>query len=160
MKLHIFLADYAQNDLAGKIHALGVGWGQTQIQPTGLTPSQAVVVLIEVPWDQCNKPLSLVLELVTEDGQPVPIPTDESGSTEPLRFESQVLAVPPPGAPNGSPGKTSLIANLAGGLPLNAGHWYTWRATLDGKTSSDWEVLFYVARQPMQPTFGGGGPVG
>jgi hypothetical protein len=70
MEAHIFLADAAQVDSSGKVHALGLGWSTT-ITPL---PAQAVVILIKVPWNQANRAHKLRAELLTQDGQPVTIP--------------------------------------------------------------------------------------
>lgn len=152
MKANVLLADTGTQDPNGKLHLLGVGWSQTQIGPTGLTADAAVAVLLEVPWDRCNREIEIVLELVNEDGMPVALPTGDG--PQPLRI-AQTLVIPsPPGAPTGSTGHANLLVQLQGGLPLNPGAWYSWRVTVDKETHEAWQAKFFVQRQQSAPTFG------
>ncbi len=152
MKINIVLADAGTQDPLGKLNLLGVGWAQTQVNPNGLTPDSAVAVLMEAPWDMCNRELTVILELLTEDDSPVPIPV-ESGP-QPLKIVHRLTIPSPPGAPNGSPGTANLLAQFHGGLPLQPGAWYHWRVQVEGKTDPMWIARFYVRRQPTAPTLG------
>jgi hypothetical protein len=124
----------------------------------GVTPESAVAVFVEAPWDRCNRPLDLQLDLVTEDEKPVVIAVGPEPS--PVLIRHSVVAVPAPGAPNGSPGFASFLVNLRGGLPLAPGNWYKWRAFVDKEHDEAWEAKFYVQRMPTAPTFGPGAPTG
>ncbi|HET8658640.1 MAG TPA: hypothetical protein VFM55_06540 [Micromonosporaceae bacterium] len=152
MKINVILADTGVQDPQGKLHLLGVGWSQIGVQPNGLSGDMAVAVLIEVPWDMCNKELNVELELRSEDGEPVLVPTP--GGQQPLRMTQRLVIPTPPGAPNGSPGTANLLVKLQGGLALAPGSWYAWRVTADGKDDENWTARFFVRRQPSMPTFG------
>lgn len=152
MKVTLLLADMGQNDQSGKLNILGAGWSVTAVGPQGLTPDSALAVFVEATWDRCNRQLHIALDLVTDDDQPVQIPVGDD--LVPLRIEHDLVAVPAPGAPNGSPGFVSFMINLRGGLPLSAGNWYKWRATVDKEHDPNWEARFYVQRQPTAPTIG------
>lgn len=79
----IIFCDEAQEDPAtGKIHMLGAGWTITG-SPT--TP-RAADLMIKIPWGRPNQKLSVRVELVAGDGQPVTI----LGSTGPQPVISQI----------------------------------------------------------------------
>jgi hypothetical protein len=155
VKVTLLLADMGQNDPTGKLNILGAGWNITAVGPAGVTPDAALAVFIEAPWDRCNRPLEIVLDLVSEDDEPVVVPLGTEPG--PLRITHSLVAVPAPGAPNGSPGFNSFLINLRGGLPLAPGNWYRWRAFVDKEHEGSWEARFYVQRQQTAPTFGPGG---
>lgn len=155
MKVTVLLADVGTNDPLGKLNLLGVGWNQTQVQPNGLTPDMALAVIIEVPWDQANREIHVLAELINEDGQPVELPVSPD-KQEPLRIEHRPVATPPVGAPNGSPAQLGILVNLHGGLPLQPGAWYAWRVSVNGEQGDDWQAKFFVRRQASAPTFGRG----
>ena len=97
MKVRLVLADYGQNEAAtGKVHLLGAGWSQTAIGADGFTPSCAIALFLEVPWDMCNRPLPVVLELLDEDGRAVSVGPE--GHQQPVRVLHQPMLVPPPGS--------------------------------------------------------------
>jgi hypothetical protein len=155
VKVTVLLADMGQNDPSGKLNILGAGWNMTAVGPAGVTPDSALAVMLEAPWDKCNRPLEVVLDLVTEDDAAVLVPLAGPDS-EPaaLRISHSLVAVPAPGAPNGSPGFVAFIINLRGGLPLVPGNWYKWRAFVDKEHEPAWEARFYVQRQQQAPTIG------
>lgn len=162
MKVHVLLADKGQQDPTGKLHLLGLGWSLTGILPTGATPDAVVVALVEAPWDRCNRPMQFVLELLNADGSAVLLPSP--AGPQPLRAEQTMIAVPPQGAPNGTPGAAQFLIEISGGLPLAPGQRYLWRATIDGETDEAWETGFFVARSAQPPRFGADpaapGPIG
>lgn len=155
MRVNVVLADQGQQDPLNKIHLLGAGWAATTLTPQGMVPDQAVAVFIEVPWDRCNRPITFALELLNEDGSPVELPFGPPpAEPQALRLAQDIIAVPPPGAPNGTPGNARVFLSLNGGLPLAPGRRYVWRATLDGQTREEWEAGFFVLRQQQPPQFG------
>jgi hypothetical protein len=141
-----------QNEATGKLNILGAGWSVTTTQANGLTPNSALAVFVEVPWDRCNRELRLSMALVTEDGQPVAVPTADGH--QPLVITQPLVIAPVPGAPNGSTGHHAMMINFQGGLPLSPGRWYKWRVTVDGESRDDWEARFFVRRQPSAPSMG------
>jgi hypothetical protein len=86
MRVTMMLADAAQES-GGKLFILGGGWSVTG--PT--IPPSAVALKIDVPWDQANRRHHWVLELVTEDGDPVVI------EGEALRADGEFEVGRPPG---------------------------------------------------------------
>lgn len=155
MKVYVLLADQGQQDPHNKLHLLGAGWAFTAVGPDGRTPDQAVAVFIEVPWDRCNRPIPFLLELLNEDGTAVSLSfAGPESPPQPIVLAQDVIAAPPPGAPNGTPGIAKVFLGLSGGLPLAPGRRYVWRATLDGQTEAAWETGFFVQRQQQPPRFG------
>jgi hypothetical protein len=140
MEAHILLADAAQSDQRGKIHALGLGWSTT-LTPT---PPQAVVILIKVPWNQANQRHTLEAELVTEDGQPVMIPGPLGD--QPVKIEGEFEAGRPAGLPHGTPLDMSLAFGIQQGMPLRPGR-YVWRLSINGHSEEAWSTGFLV-REP------------
>ncbi|MCG7284947.1 hypothetical protein MHY85_03040 [Cellulomonas sp. ACRRI] len=137
MRLTLLLADAAQEAM-GKVHSLGLGWNTTGTP----TPPMAVVVLLDVGWDETNRDIELLLELVDADGHPVTVPGPFGD--QPLNVTAQTQAGRPPGLPAGSEVRIPLTVNIGPGLPLVAGQRYEWRATLDGRTNPDWSQSFFV----------------
>lgn len=141
MKLRLFLARAAevQNSL---LYALGMGW--TEIGPD---PSLfAIGGLIEVPWDETNRPHKLDLSLVDGDGQPVTVPTP--AGDQPARFEVNFDVGRPPGV---RPGRsfTIPVALTLPPLPLPPGRDYVVRGTIDGQVLD--EVTFAVRPAAATP---------
>ena len=68
MKISLLLADAAQADAqSGKVNALGLGWRQCQTR----TPAFALVLFLDIDWDETNKEHRLKCQLLTTDGDPV-----------------------------------------------------------------------------------------
>jgi hypothetical protein len=121
LEVHLILCDAAQAE-SGKVHMLGAGWSITG-SPTA---PHAVAVLVKVPWDRTNQPMSLKVQLHEADGGPVSVPTAE----EPLHVMAQALIEVgrPPGLAPGSMLDASFAFNIPS-LPLAPGR-YEWRLTL------------------------------
>jgi len=97
-------------------------------------PDQALSIFIESPWDQLNRLHSLVVELVDDEGQPTHFMPGPDGGAPVVRIESQVIVAPVPGAPNGTPGLTTVFVDLpAGSLWIPAPRRrYVWRISSEG----------------------------
>lgn len=95
MRATVLLADSAQSDPAGKVHALGLGWTVTSTP----TPPMALVVLIEVDWTEANRKIPFKAELLTADGHNVTArgPLGE----QPISLEGEFEAGRPAGIPPG-----------------------------------------------------------
>lgn len=139
MEATLLLADSAQTDAAGKVHALGLGWSVTSTPG----PPFALVVLIRVPWTATNQRHQLTLTLLDADGQPFPGSADGS-PTDPVRIEGEFEAGRPPGIPPGMSIDQSLSVNVSPGLPFVAGETYEWRMTIDGQTEPGWSARFWA----------------
>jgi hypothetical protein len=147
MEARIFLADAAQVDSLGKVHALGLGWSTT-ITPL---PAQAVVILIKVPWNQANRAHKLRAELLTQDGQPVTIPGPVGD--HPVTIEGDFEAARPPGLPAGTPLDLPSSSAFNKAFSSPAGTCGDCRSTAYGKTAG--LRAFCCERKHGKPTMGG-----
>ncbi len=166
MRVTILLADKGVvNTAESTVSLLNAGWARTMLRPAPIpqmvpggmmTIPHTVVVLFEVDFDRCNRPIELVLELVNEDGQPVLVPGPIPTEAQPMRFTQQVVIQSPGGAPIGTPGQGNALIEIFPGLPLPPGG-YRWQARLDGEDGGgNWYAGFRVELPPQMPavTFG------
>lgn len=137
MKAVVLLADSAQTDSTGKVHALGLGWSAT----SSPTAPMAIVVFIEVDWAESNVTRQAKISLLRADGQVVEIP-GPLGPQE-VSIEASFEVGRPAGVPKGSPLNVPLTVNVPAGLVLESGQRYEWRVTVDGYENS-WSVGFLV----------------
>jgi hypothetical protein len=147
----LLLGDYANADSAGKLNLLGGGWKVTGLTPSGLSGPQALVAAIEVPPNYAGTEFAVSLTLLDEAGEPVKVPTP-TGGMDPLRIAQLVKAEIP-----NVPGvllhgkvwsRVQVILNFSNGLPLQAGHAYTWKLEIEGVENSQWAASFYVGAPP------------
>lgn len=90
--------------------------------------------------------------LVDEDSlEPVSMPGP--AGPQPMRISQSVTVIPPPGAPNGTPGRGNILLEMSAGLPLRPGS-YRWKATLGDRHEDDWSARFFIHAPPTAPTFG------
>ena len=166
MRVSVVLDDKGTNNpQAGTLNLLNVGWVQTQLHamptvPGGLTtPNHAVAIFFEVDHADCNHPIELVLELLTEDGHAVQIPSP--AGPQQVRVSNFVTVASPAMAPLGAPGTGNALVEIVPGLPLQPGS-YRWNVTLNGNHQEDWFAAFRVlpAAQPPVVSFGAPGPPG
>jgi hypothetical protein len=147
MKVTVLLADSAQTDQNGKIHALGLGWTFT-VSPT---PPLAVVLLIDVEWTETNEKFEVKAELVTADG--AAISGEGPAGPIPVAFAGVFEVGRPPGLPHGTPVRLPIAVNLGPGLPLVPGQRYVWRVSVDGVHEDGWDASFLIRdAQPGQQT--------
>jgi hypothetical protein len=137
MQAVILLADSAQTDPAGKIHALGIGWSVTSTP----TPPASLMIFLQIPWTAANSKHKLLIELLTADGHPVPSP---DGPGQSMRIEGEFEVGRPPGLPAGMPLGQPLTIGLPVGLELTAGQMYEWRLSIDGTHEDPWSARFFV----------------
>ena len=69
VKITVLLADYAKADQQGKITAVGLGW---KTCPTPVPP-HAVVIYLDIGWDETDQPHKLTADLLTADGAGVAV---------------------------------------------------------------------------------------
>ncbi|WP_250284220.1 MULTISPECIES: DUF6941 family protein [unclassified Frankia] len=136
MKVTMILCDAAQVS-EGKLYILGGGWN---VAGPGPFPA-AIGMLIEVPWDHGNRPLTLHLELHEEDGSPVVLPGPVG--PQPIKVEARVEVGRTAGAAKGSPLTAPLAINMTP-FPLTPGRRYTWKARIEEEPEDAWEVGFQV----------------
>ncbi len=148
MKVNMMLADSAQV-VGGKLYLLGGGWSTIGPEPTPF----AVVLLIEVPWNETNHRFQFKLELVTEDDQAVVVPTPQG--ERPVVLEGAFEVGRPAGMRAGMPLNVPIAINLPH-LPLAPDHVYVWRLALDGRTEDDWRLTFTTRPQQHAGAVHGG----
>ena len=69
MRIHLPLADSAQPDPTGKVHALGIGWTVTSTP----TPPAALIAMIWVDWTEANQKFNLAGSPVDGDGKVIDV---------------------------------------------------------------------------------------
>jgi hypothetical protein len=155
LKVNVLLADKGKtNPQAGTLDLLNAGWSQTSPTPSPMgqvVPPQVVAIFFEVDRHLCNRDITLLVELVDEDGGAVALPGP--AGPQPMRIEQHIRVPIPPLLPGGAPGSGNLLLELMPGPPLAPGV-YTWRVTLNGEHRDDWTATFYVLPPPEAPTFG------
>jgi hypothetical protein len=131
----LILCDAAQADPAtGKVHMLGAGWSMTRT-PT----SHAVAVLMKIPWDRANEPITLTVKLLDADGHPAQLHTP-TGVVPAMQAEGKVEVGRPAGIAPGSLLDASFVLNVPP-LPLAPGR-YEWRLEIgDASYSAPFTVL-------------------
>jgi hypothetical protein len=151
MKISVFLADAAQSDTqSGKVHALGLGWRQCQTP----TPAFALVVFLDIDWDETNKRHKLTCRLLDTDGEPVTVPSP--GGPQRIQFEAAAEAGRLPGAIHGTPVRMPLTLNIPAGIPLEPGI-YEWRVEVEGfEQATAVEAFIAVGPTPTPPLMSNG----
>jgi hypothetical protein len=139
MEAILLLADAAEQGDPGstKISALGIGWDRT----TTPLPPHVLVVLIKVPWTDTNRRIPIVVDMVTEDGHEVMLPTPIGD--QPLKIEGVLEVGRPPGIAHGSTITVPQIVQAPVGLLIAPGA-YTWRVEIDGELKENWVAPFTV----------------
>ena len=135
MKATLMLCDHVEV-AEGKLFINGGGW--TIINPG--QNSYGIAILIDVPWDQTNTKHTVLLELLTSDGDPVMVERD-SGE-EPLKGEIHFEVGRPPGMKPGTPVPVPLPFNLQPGPPLPPAAQFVWQLSIDGHSDEDWRLSF------------------
>ena len=143
MKVTMMLADFAQV-VGGKLYIMGGGWS---IIGPGPSPS-AIVIKIEVPWNQTNTKHSLKLDLLDSDCHPVLVPTPAGDSPMEIRADFEVGR--PAGLIPGTPIDVPFAFNIAP-IPLQPGKRYVWKITCDGNNKEEWEATFSTRESPQKP---------
>lgn len=141
MKLRLLLAHFAEVQ-GNMLHALGIGWTHTGPAPSPF----AICGVVEVPWEETNRPHTLEITILDADGQPFNVPTPMG--EQPFRLQAQFDVGRPPGARAGS----SFVMPLAMNVPplaFRAGQDYLVRCAIDGDLMD--EVPFLVRAQPPAP---------
>jgi hypothetical protein len=117
----MLLCDYAE-DVNGKLYIVGGGWNTILAD----TPSPvALAILLAIPWDQANRPHTIKVALLTEDGEEVMVEDNPV-----LRVEGKLEVGRPPGTRPGSSLNAPLSIRLPA-LPLAEGG-YRFEFSVDG----------------------------
>ena len=128
----MLLADSAQV-ADGKLYVLGGGLTVVGPRPQPV----AVALVIGVPWDRANVTHRWVLELLDEDGHPVP------DTEKPVVVGGRFEAGRPAGLRPGTPLSVPLAINFAT-LPLRPGRSYVWQLRIDERSRDEWRAGFFV----------------
>lgn len=141
MKATILLADAAQEDGFGKVHALGLGWTQVGTP----TAAMAVIILLDVGWDETNRDIEVNLSLLDADGGAVS--TQTQLGQQPISIQATTQAGRPPGLKRGSEIRLPLTVTVGENLPLEPDQRYEWRLTVNGEHRPEWSAAFHTAPQ-------------
>ncbi len=137
----VLLCDAAQM-VGGKLYILGGGWSRV----LGLGPlNMALAVYLKVPWHEANRAMPLRIDLVTEDGQPVPAGEGQGG----IRVEGQVEVGRPPGLRQGTELDTAFVIPI-NGMALRPAV-YRWNVNIDGQLVETITFEVLVPPQGMVP---------
>ncbi len=120
---------------------LGGGWSLVSAS----TPSFAVVVKIEVPWNAANEPHRLALELVNDDATPVMVHT--AGEEVAVEGAGSFEVGRPPGVKPGTALDLPIVFNFQS-LSLQPGRRYVWRLSIDGRDDLTRELVFSTRPAP------------
>ncbi len=155
----IFVADHAVNGADGKITALGIGFRVTGIGQNGLTPAQALVVVIDVPAKFVNQEFPISIDLRRADNNQVVQMVGANGQPDSLRIQQLVRADPSsvPGAylPTNFGSRVQVVLGFPNGLQLQPGVTYKWSLEIEAQHRAGWEAEFHVLGPPPQPVVGG-----
>ena len=126
----------------GKLYVNGGGWTQTGPAPA---PS-AIAMLIDVPWDQTNEPLSFNLSLHSADGEAV---TQQGPAGQvPIEVGGQFEVGRPVGVAPGTPITVPLAINVQP-IPLAPGQRFVWELRVSGSAEKDWRLAFSTRPAPV-----------
>jgi hypothetical protein len=128
----MLLADSAQV-AEGKLYVLGGGLTVVGPRPQPL----AVALVISVPWDRANVSHEWILELLDEDGHPIP------DRERPVVVGGRFEAGRPAGTRPGTPLPVPLAINFST-LPLQPGRSYVWQLRIDDRSRDEWRAGFFV----------------
>ena len=121
MDVTLLLCDAAQES-NGKLYVLGGGWNQVKAdQPV----TQALAVLVEVPWDLTNRKMTIAACLMTEDGDQVQAPDGQA-----VELIGDLEVGRPPGTKPGSSINVPFALTFNGVVIPSGG--YRWEVKIDG----------------------------
>lgn len=139
MDARILLADYAQVDPNGKVHAIGLGWTRTTT-PVG---NMGIIVILEFDQDEAEGHHTADVTLLDEDGFPAQLEQPEGDDVQP-RFSARFTIGPIKDEKSDFPITHPFAVNLPPGMPVEAGGIYTWQVSIDDHTDPRWQVRFRI----------------
>ncbi len=145
IRANLLLCDAAQV-VGGKLYILGGGWNMVGVQ-AGNGVSFFVAIDLIIPWELTNRQLNLVVELLSEDREPVHHPDND----QPVRAEGQLVVGRPPDARPGADLHTPLTIPFAP-VPVDDGG-YVCCLSIDGEQIN--AAAFQVINLPHNPLAGG-----
>ncbi len=136
------LANWAEVQ-ANLLYAMGIGWTNTGPGTTQF----AIAAVLEVEWDETNRPLQLVFEILDVDGQPFLV-TTPAGDQQPFQVSAQIAVGRPPDAAPGTKFNLPVAVNVQP-LQFQPGRQYVVRASINGDRMD--ETMFKVRPQSTLP---------
>ncbi len=124
MEAYLLLSDAAEV-VGDRVFVLGGGW----VGRSPRMPNMAVVVLLDVPWDQANRRHEMELLLLDEDGNMV----SAGDPPREIRMQGSFEVGRPAGHPAGMPLRFMQAINFHR-LPLGPSLRYSWELKMDGET--------------------------
>jgi hypothetical protein len=142
VKVRLLLAHFSEVQ-ANQLFALGIGW--TEIGPD---PSLfSIAGVIEVSWEETNRPHHLEIIIVDADGQRVQVPTPTGD--QPFLIVADINVGRPPTAVPGQSFIVPIAVNIPP-LPFEPGHDYVVRALIGGLVQDETAFRFRP-RPPAAP---------
>lgn len=148
VKVTILLADRGLAPPNMGPSLLNVGWNGTALLPNGVLPPATIAVFFSFPYSMLNRDVSMLLELLDDDGRRAEAVFGPGAPPQPVFFEQTLRVTGIPGSPNGSPGSGSTILEMPPTIVAKPGTWYKWRVAIEGSSRPEWETLFWVAPRP------------
>jgi hypothetical protein len=109
----------------------------------------ALAGILELDWDEANQPRHLKIELLTEDGVAVKVPTPMGDL--PVQIETHVEVGRPVGTRPGTAFSIPIAINLSP-LPIPPDGRYVWKFSIDGVSHEYWRLPFSTRRaEPTAP---------
>jgi hypothetical protein len=131
MQAYLLLCDAAEV-VGDRTFVLGGGW----VGRSPRMPSMAVVVLLDVPWDQANRKHQMELNLLDEDGNII----STGDPPREIRMKGSFEVGRPAGHPAGMPLRFMQAINFQR-LPLKPSSSYSWELSVDGENVA-WASFF------------------
>jgi|SRR3990172_329235 hypothetical protein len=141
MKVRLLLAHSAEVQ-SNLLYAMGIGW--TRIGP-GPSPF-AIAALIEVLWDETNRPYRVAFDIVDVDGQPFQVPTPTGD--RPFHITAEFRQGRPPDAAPGTAFLAAIAVNVQP-VQFQPGRQYLVRALVDDTVMD--QTGFRVRIEPPPP---------
>jgi|DewCreStandDraft_5_1066085.scaffolds.fasta_scaffold02810_8 hypothetical protein len=126
MQAYLILCDAAEV-MGDRTFIMGGGW----VSRSPHMPGMAVVVLLDVPWDQANRVHEMELKLLDEDGNAV----SAGNPPREVCVKSNFEVGRPAGHPAGMPLRFMQAINFHL-LPMQPSQRYRWELKVDGETVS------------------------
>ena len=145
MKLRLLLAHYAEEQ-SGMLFISGAGW--TEIGPD---PSPfAIAGLLQISWDETNRPHEIEITIVDSDGQPFMHPT--ATGEQAFRVHASATVGRPPTARAGQWFSLPIAINFQP-LQFRPGTDYIVRGVVNGTVLDEVPFMIRPARPqpPQQP---------
>lgn len=137
-------ADAAQA-FGGRLYVLGGGW--SEMGPAAAP--FALVIKIEVPFEQIGKLLKFHVTLVTEEGKPIALPVPPGEPARNLEFGGEFEVPRPPGHPDGGWLSLPLVINFAP-MMLPPGKRFEWVLRINDQENEHWRLALNSRTLPAQ----------